>query len=442
MKIRLKKQPQKQGSALIITLTLGVILLVTLASYVSLLTAQKNIVTRSQTWNAALTMAEAGIEEGLAQVNSPTNIFNFTYTPNSTSSTNLNFSNNNWGTSSGGDGPKTGTLLGGSYNAFINTNGTTPVIYSTGYTTVPIVGGVISRTVEVTTLTEALFNVGMGAIGNINFNGNGVITDSYNSHNTNYSVNGQYSLSHARANGNVASVGGLVDLGNHTINGNLYLGPNATTSGNGTVTGTTYDDYNVQFPDVTLPPGASGWPTAAASSHWTNSTGVVSTTTTYNFNTPGNYILTSDAYPIVIEPGVIVNLNVTSTTFNPSSISLPGGVGAAGTARFYFNGPSSITISGNASVPDNTTPENLWFFGRPSLTSVTYGGTSDFTGVLYAPEASLTLNGGGNAVNIQGAVITKSITDNGHYLVHYDESLATYGPSRGYVANSWQEILH
>jgi hypothetical protein len=453
MKIHIQKQPQEQGSALIVTLTLGVILLVTLASYVSLLSSQKSIVTRSQTWNAAMTMAEAGIEEGLAQVNSSTNIFNFSYATNSNTSTNMDFSNNSWGTGNGGYGPKTGTLLGGSYNAFIKTNeATTPNIYSTGYATVPITGGSVHRIVKITTSTEALLNVGMGAIGNIDFNGNGVISDSYNSQNPNHSTNGQYKASMNESNGSIASEDGFIDLGNHTVDGNEYLGPTASTSTNsGTVTGKIYTDYNVQFPDVTLPAGASGWTTAGASSRWTNYQGVVSTTPTYNFTTSGDYILNSDAYDVVIEPGVTVNLNVTSSTFNyggsgnDKSISFLGGVGAVGTARFYLSTPTSATISGNAAVPSGTiTPENLWFFGLPSLTSITYGGNSDFTGVVYAPEATLTLNGGGNGnntVNISGAVITKSITDNGNYNIHYDEALATVGPNRGYVATSWQELI-
>jgi len=33
------------------------------------------------------------------------------------------------------------------------------------------------------------------------------------------------------------------------------------------------------------------------------------------------------------------------------------------------------------------------YYGLPGVTSVTFGGTSSFVGVIYAPEASLTLNG-------------------------------------------------
>ena len=61
-------------------------------------------------------------------------------------------------------------------------------------------------------------------------------------------------------------------------------------------------------------------------------------------------------------------------------------------------------------------------------------------GAIYAPEAVLTLNGGGNNSNLQGAAIVKSVTLNGHYDFHYDEALASWGPAKSFTANSWQEL--
>ena len=83
-----------------------------------------------------------------------------------------------------------------------------PTIYSTGYTTVPIVGGTISRRVSITTSQEPLINVGLGAISSIQFNGNGVATDSYDSTKNSLSTFGQYDPTKTSTNGNVASVGG------------------------------------------------------------------------------------------------------------------------------------------------------------------------------------------------------------------------------------------
>ena len=264
----------------------------------------------------------------------------------------------------------------------------------------------------------------IGAVGNINLLGNGTITDSYNSHDTNFSTNGQYDPSKASTNGSVASVQGLVNIANHTITGNLYLGPTATYVGSGTVSGAIYNNSSVQFPDVALPSGASSWPTASTTSiTTTNSKGKVTTITSYDFKASGNYILTTDAYPIYVEAGVAVNLNVTSLTFAPTDLEIHGGITNSGTAYIYLNGPTSASIAGNSAVDASGRPENLWYFGLPTVTSFTLSGALPFAGVIYAPEANLILNGGGNTFAIIGSVIVYTVTMQGHYEFHYDESL-------------------
>src|SRR6266404_3120936 len=57
------------GSVLFTTLFLVGILGLTLASYLLWVGTQNVLVTESHAWNAALANAEAGIEEGMAQVN-------------------------------------------------------------------------------------------------------------------------------------------------------------------------------------------------------------------------------------------------------------------------------------------------------------------------------------------------------------------------------------
>ena len=410
MKIQCQKQSRKQGSVLVITLILGVILLATLSSYLMLIGNQKGLVTRSQRWNAALTMAEAGIEEALAQMNASPN----------------DFSANSWVASGGVYGPMAHNLIGGNYSVAI-VGAATPAVYSTGYATVPISGDKISRRVKVTTLKLGLINVAFAAKHNIDFNGNGIATDSWNSHDPNLSTGGHYDPSKTSTNGSVAGIDGFVNIGNHIIDGDLYLGPTATySSGTNQVLGTIHRDSNMQFPDVVVP--NASWQSAPVAS------GV------HTFTTSGDYTI-NDQLPMVINPGVTVTLNVTkSGSFSPSSVQIHGGTTNSGTAYIYLNGPTSVSIAGNTAVDASNRPENLYYFGLPTLTGITFSGTSTFVGVIYAPEVNLTLNGGGNNVNLIGASITGNITMNGHYNFHYDESLATNGPARGFVINSWQEL--
>ncbi len=415
MIIQLQKKRQERGSVLLMTLFFGVALMIAIASYLQCITVQEMSVVRSQKWNAAMTVAEGGVEEALAQVNaSPTDL-----------------SANGWGASGGTFGPKSRTLLGGTYKVLLATN---PVltIYSTGQVTVPISGSIISRTVKVTALAQPLFNVALGAVNNIDMNGNSVATDSWNSHMTNLSNNGLYTSTKVSTNGNIASVQGLVDIGNHTIKGNLYLGPTASYDNSGTITGTVYDDYNVQFPDVVLPTPPTSWFSPPSSGSGSS--------LTHDFTTiqSGGYYDIIDSGNIIVEPGVTVTLKLSISSFSPSSLTILGGMTNSGTLTVY-QVSGSATMSGNA-ASQVSRPENFLYYGLPGVTSITLGGTTTFIGVIYAPEAAMTLNGGGAGQNLEGAAIVKSVTMNGHYEFHYDESLATIGPTRGYVPTSWQEL--
>ena len=78
----------------------------------------------------------------------------------------------------------------------------------------------------------------------------------------------------------------------------------------------------------------------------------------------------------------------------------------------------------------------------PGVTSITLSGNSTYIGAIYAPQATLTLNGGGNSNNLEGSAIVASVTLNGHYDFWYDLALANLviGANKGYVAASWQEL--
>ena len=237
MRINLSTRSREQGTVLVVSLIIAAVLGMGLASYLALIGSQHSSVARSQCWNSALTLAEAGIEEALAQMNSTSD-----------------FSNNGWGTSANGAfGPVTRNLEGGSYSVVVLTN-PSPTIYSTGYVRVPITGDIVSRVVKVTAQKLPLINVAFAAVYDIDMNGNGMASDSFNSHDDALSTDGHYDSSKTSTNGNIASVYGVVDIGNHTINGSLYLGPTASyDSSVGQILGSIYNDYNVEFPDVTLP---------------------------------------------------------------------------------------------------------------------------------------------------------------------------------------------
>src|ERR1044071_563807 len=237
----------EQGSVLMVTLFMASLLGIFLVFYLNLIHGQRNLVARSQAWNAALTLAEAGAEEALAHLNpgAPAPV--------------IDRATNGWGGPVDGlYGPMSRSLQAGTYSVVCTTDAC-PIIYSTGYVTIPALSGKISRVIRVTTTNAGLFTVGMAAKYNINFNGNGIATDSFNSSLPTLSSNGYYTPTLTSTNGDVASVGGLVNVGNGDVNGEVLLGPTATdsVSKHGTVSGGVFNDFNVEFADVVLP--ATTW---------------------------------------------------------------------------------------------------------------------------------------------------------------------------------------
>ena len=412
MKIHHSKQRQESGYVLLMAVGFVLVVGILLGSYLLLSTQENRMVVRSECWNSSLAVAEAGIDEALAQMNASPN----------------DFSVNGWGGTNGTTGtfnPGTRTMADGSYAVqIVNTNGI-PTIYSTGYSIMPGSGQALSRTVEVTAQTEPLFSVGLGAVDNINLNGHAMYTDSYDS------TNGPYGSTNSPTGteGDVASVNGIVNIGNDTINGNVYLGPSAsfTQGANGTVNGTVYYDYNVEFPPVTLP-----------SVSWLPATVVGGTNT---FALPGtNYYYVNNSLPIYVAPGTTAILQVAATSFSPSSVTVAGGLTNSGTLIIYQDS-GTVLLGGNSSGGSIASrPENFYYYGLPGVTSISFSGTATFVGAVYAPEAYLTLNGGGSSQNIDGSVIVYQVIDNGHWDVHYDVSLANQGPSRGFIPTSWQEL--
>src|SRR5512137_1328118 len=70
MRIRLSRKLKQAASALLVTMVLGSILCMFVVYYLSLIQQQNTLSVRSQAWNIAIAVCEAGIEEGLQALNS------------------------------------------------------------------------------------------------------------------------------------------------------------------------------------------------------------------------------------------------------------------------------------------------------------------------------------------------------------------------------------
>ena len=421
MRTRIEVLNRQAGSILMMTLFSAMLIGVVLAGYLTLVQHQEVAVTRSQGWNAALTLAEAGVEEALAQMNSG------------------DLSANGWGPPSGANfNLQSRALAGGRYDVRYDTNtSSSPTIVSIGYVNLPSSSATLSRQVKVSTKAVPLINVAVAAKYGITVNdASGITADSFNSAESAHSDNGRYPLGQATkllANGDVASVNGPVNLGSPTIKGDLYMGPVAA-GGSGVtasqVSGKIYTDFNADYPDMTAPAGALWW------------TPAMTTNGIHEFNNGGTYTV-NDSKDITVRfgsglNGIKVTLYVmaTATNFHPTIEIENSGPKSSSLTIYQVAGTASLSVR-----VDSQRAEDFVYYGLPGVTSVTYDKPgADFFGVIYAPSANLMLNSGWSGKHFVGACVARSITMNAHYNFHYDENLLKTGPMRGYVAKSWEEL--
>lgn len=271
---------REQGNTLLITVVVTGIIGFVLLAYMSLVQYQNGANMRSQAWNAAMPVVEAGVEEALAHLNSR-------------AVTNGTLAADGW-TQSGNTYTMTRSIGDGFYTVSINNyvSGSTssPVIESKGYVVRPVTvasgsgpllaasvnldSGVqyLGRGVRARTQKQGIFTKGMVAKDSIDLNGNNISTDSFDSLDPLYSTNGLYISSKSRDNGDVAvnaSVTNSLNAGNANIKGHVAVGPGGTIAvgpqgsignaawvngGNsGIQPGYAANDMNVSFDDVTIP---------------------------------------------------------------------------------------------------------------------------------------------------------------------------------------------
>lgn len=464
MKLHSATRQTRDGSVLMVCLLTAAILGTVLASYLILTQSQNISVMRSQQWNSAIALAEGGVEEALAHLNSGAPYFD----PGAATNTLVS---NGW-TASGGLLCSPRRYLGQDfYDATIQFAGVTPVIFSTGtvarvgmYAAAPQAmfaaagagGGAgptyKSRVVRAETKIDSLFSVAMAAKETIDLRGNNVATDSFDSADPLYSTNGLYPLGNVnktKDNGHVCTDAVIVDslsVGNADIKGKAKTGPGGTITigpqgsvgsrawveggNNGIQPGWSANDFNVYFPNVSLP--SATWLAAPAGG-------------TINGITYDHVFLTSGDYLVNSFSKLYIGTNAQVRIKTTGNIKLTGNsdqirIAPVGAALKYYMVGASFSIKGQGVVNESGNASNFYYFGLPSNTSVTFGGNANFTGAIYAPQAAFSLGGGGNnAYDFVGASVTRTVDMNGHFKFHYDENLARVGGHRGFIPTRWTE---
>jgi hypothetical protein len=440
MTFYLNKGRATQGGVLVVTLGITVILGLGLASYLTLMRVQYVSVVRSQAWNAAMGLAEAGVEEALAQLNPGALLF----------STNIDRGANGWSLAADGlyHAPQraitNSSVTNGYYDVAISAD-PLPIIYSTGYVTIPTLSTTVARSVRVNTETTTVFRGSMAARTDVDLKGNNVATDSFDSMDPNKSTGGLYDITKRQAAGDIATASGLLNVQNANVMGTLYTGPAGSSSigANGSVgdvawvsaktagieAGHYKNDFNMDFPPV-LPPFTTAIAPASGTVLGTNYTWVMGS---------GNYQC-DDSKAAKFGSGDVILVTGQAKLYVTCDFIMGGQsklVIAPGASLQLYVGGANASIS---SVNNAGNCGTFTYFGLPSNTSLQLGGNDVFLGTVYAPSTDMKLSGGGSFnLDYQGAIAVNSIQMNGSFNFHFDENLRRKGPVRGYHVGSWSE---
>ncbi|HSU54496.1 MAG TPA: hypothetical protein VLT36_10580 [Candidatus Dormibacteraeota bacterium] len=161
----------------------------------------------------------------------------------------------------------------------------------------------------------------------------------------------------------------------------------------------------------------------------TSFTYTIFTTNTVCFTNTYDHVLTSgDYYYTGALSGSTVVLGAARLSL-PDGLNMSGGDSITvneGASLILYCGGTSCTINGDGIFNQANYPAGLVVIVASSVIPVALNGNAGFRGVLMAPSGDILLNGGGpSAITaFTGLLMANSIKLNGHFVIHYDESLA------------------
>lgn len=415
------------GSVLMVALVTALVLGIALASYLLLMQHQSRMVNRGQAWNHALALAEAGVEDAMAQLN------------RAFGTNNSRGGINGWSGSASGPASLAAprALSGGTYAVTISAG--LPIITSTGRVVIANSSQNVERAVRVRCAVKPAFEAAIVAKRDIVFSGNKIEVDSYDSNDPTHSTtNGLYNKATRKAGGDVASTEGFINVGNAEVKGKLYTGPinagqysvgpsgsvgDLTWSGPGIQSGWYFNDFNQDYTPVDdpylniSPPPA---PTSSGTNRWLLSNGQ------YKFD--GNFSASSSE---------TIYVAGAATVYVTGNFSMKGkiSIGPNASLKLYVGGAS--TTMNNVNTVGNA--KSFEYYGLPTNKGINWSGNDAYVGTVYAPQASLKMGGGGNSdFDFQGACVVEAMALNGHFTFHYDEALKK-GVASGFVVSMWEE---
>jgi hypothetical protein len=160
------------------------------------------------------------------------------------------------------------------------------------------------------------------------------------------------------------------------------------------------------------------------------------------------YILSGDNYETTnlrlnggTEKMLVTGTNV--TLYIHQDFTMTGGseVVIAPGASLKIITEGDVSLAGNGIFNYNLDASHFSLYGTPSCQDIAISGNANFTGVIYAPDADISMNGSGSTnYDVVGALIGKTANLNGHFHFHYDEALSRAKIQSKFNVASWREI--
>ena len=422
-----KDMRDTRGSILIVAVIFATIAALTIGSYIRLAGTEMRLANTQFYSNASLNLAEAGVEEVLYALNQGS------------------WSDKNWGQSDNANTRTNrfeGIPLGSAANGEIRVRveearSDNPTVFAHGEVTA---GGSNStaKQIEVKLRRRSLYANGITTRNMVIFSGGNAYVASYRSSDPTGSI---------LDGGSVASISveeDAVDVGNAEIFGTVATGGEYPVIRNGKVwgfdtpAGVTVDpdristDFSSSFPPVEAPDDAS------ILYEWTEEIPILVGSDdpenpliyrTSEIDLAGSQELRIEGHAVLIVDGDV------SVTGNAGIV-----VGQDASVSMYVE--QDFHIRGNGVINESGIPADLRVYGTNTEgQDFSIGGNAVWYGAVYAPNSSISLNGGGgNSGQFRGAVVADRFHMNGNTHFYYDEDLRFLLEEGHFGAVSWREL--
>ncbi|MFM1768491.1 MAG: hypothetical protein RJA22_1020 [Verrucomicrobiota bacterium] len=174
---------------------------------------------------------------------------------------------------------------------------------------------------------------------------------------------------------------------------------------------------------------------------------------TFTWTSPGglqtNHTVSTTYYDYVLRGGDYrlttligsVYVEENSRLYVDATLRLTGLTIKPGKRLDLYCNATEAQVGGQTQVNSDGRSTSFYFWGTTNLASLQLNGNAGLTGAFYAPNAAVSLNGGGqSSADFSGALVARSVTMNGHFNFHYDEALGRIGPDRGWHVTRWTEL--